>query len=59
MEKWQENQLPTQTEQPEHWVMYFDDSLKLEGEKNMGTLDLSKGRPTQVSLTDLLKGLKQ
>jgi hypothetical protein len=31
MAKWQENQLPTPTEQPEHWVMYFDGSLKLEG----------------------------
>jgi ribonuclease HI len=25
------NQLPTPTERPEHWVMYFDSSLKLEG----------------------------
>jgi ribonuclease HI len=31
MAEWQENQLPTPTERPEHWVMYFDDSLKLEG----------------------------
>jgi ribonuclease HI len=31
MAEWQENQLPTPTECPEHWVMYFDDSLKLEG----------------------------
>jgi ribonuclease HI len=29
--EWQENQLPTPTERPEHWVMYFDGSLKLEG----------------------------
>jgi hypothetical protein len=28
---WRENQLPTPTERPEHWVMYFDGSLKLEG----------------------------
>jgi hypothetical protein len=28
---WQENQLPTPTERQEHWVMYFDGSLKLEG----------------------------
>jgi ribonuclease HI len=27
----QENQLPTPTESLEHWVMYFDGSLKLEG----------------------------
>jgi hypothetical protein len=31
MAKWRENQLPTPTECPEHWVMYFDGSLKLEG----------------------------
>jgi ribonuclease HI len=31
MAEWRENQLPTPTERPEHWVMYFDDSLKLEG----------------------------
>jgi ribonuclease HI len=30
MAEWQENQLPTPTERPEHWVMYFDGSLKLE-----------------------------
>jgi ribonuclease HI len=30
MEEWRENQLPTPTERPEHWVMYFDDSLKLK-----------------------------
>ena len=31
MAEWQENQVPTPTERPEHWVMYFDGSLKLEG----------------------------
>jgi hypothetical protein len=31
MAEWRENQLPTPTERPEHWVMYFDSSLKLEG----------------------------
>jgi hypothetical protein len=31
MEEWWENQLPTPTERLEHWVMYFDGSLKLEG----------------------------
>jgi ribonuclease HI len=29
--EWRETQLPTPTERPEHWVMYFDGSLKLEG----------------------------
>jgi hypothetical protein len=32
MAEWRENQLPTPTERSEHWVMYFDGSLKLEGE---------------------------
>jgi hypothetical protein len=31
MAEWRENQLPTPTEHPEHWVMYFDGSLNLEG----------------------------
>jgi hypothetical protein len=31
MAEWQENQLPTPTERLEHWVMYLDGSLKLEG----------------------------
>jgi hypothetical protein len=31
MVEWRENQLPTPTERPEHWVMYFDGSLNLEG----------------------------
>jgi hypothetical protein len=30
MAEWRENQLPTPTERPEHWV-YFDGSLKLDG----------------------------
>jgi hypothetical protein len=31
MAKWWENQLLTSTERLEHWVMYFDGSLKLKG----------------------------
>jgi ribonuclease HI len=31
MAEWRENQLPTPTERPEHWVMYFDGSLNIEG----------------------------
>jgi ribonuclease HI len=31
MAEWQEDQLPTPTERREHWVMYFDGSLNLEG----------------------------
>jgi hypothetical protein len=30
MAEWREKQLPTPTERPEHWVMYFDGSLKLK-----------------------------
>jgi ribonuclease HI len=40
MVDWRENQLPTPTERPEHWVMYFDGSLKLEGE-GVGVLLIS------------------
>jgi hypothetical protein len=29
--KWRENQVPAPPNIPEHWVMYFDGSLKLEG----------------------------
>jgi hypothetical protein len=32
MAEWRENQLSTPTERPEHWVMYFNGSLTLEGE---------------------------
>jgi ribonuclease HI len=31
MAEWRENQLPTATKRPDHWVMYFDGSLKLDG----------------------------
>jgi ribonuclease HI len=31
MAECRENELPTPAERPEHWVMYFDGSLKLEG----------------------------
>jgi ribonuclease HI len=31
MAEWRENQLPTPTERQEHWVMYFDGPLNLEG----------------------------
>ena len=29
--EWRENQIPAPLNVPEHWVMYFDGSLKLEG----------------------------
>jgi ribonuclease HI len=31
MAEWRENQIPTPIDKPEHWTMYFDGSLKLDG----------------------------
>jgi hypothetical protein len=31
MAEWRENQIPTPVDKPEHWTMYFDGSLKLNG----------------------------
>jgi hypothetical protein len=31
MAEWRENQVPTPFDKPEHWTMYFDGSLKLDG----------------------------
>jgi ribonuclease HI len=31
MAEWRENQIPTPGDKPEHWTMYFDGSLKLDG----------------------------
>jgi ribonuclease HI len=31
MDEWRENQVPTPADKPEHWTMYFDGSLKLDG----------------------------
>jgi ribonuclease HI len=31
MAKWRENQIPTPASKPEHWTMYFDGSLNLDG----------------------------
>jgi ribonuclease HI len=51
MAEWRENQLPTPTEQPEHWVMYFDGSIKLEG-AGAGVLLIS---PTDEQLKYVLQ----
>jgi hypothetical protein len=51
MAEWRENQLPTPTERPEHWVMYFDGSLKLEGAR-AGVLLIS---PTAEQLKYVLQ----
>jgi hypothetical protein len=31
MAEWRENQIPTPVDKPEHWTIYFDGSLKLDG----------------------------
>jgi hypothetical protein len=31
MAEWRENQLPSPTERPEQWAMYFDGSVELKG----------------------------
>jgi ribonuclease HI len=31
MVEWRENQIPTPVDKPEHWTMYFNGSLKLDG----------------------------
>jgi hypothetical protein len=31
MAEWRENQVPAPVDKPEHWTMYFDGSLKLDG----------------------------
>jgi hypothetical protein len=59
MAEWRENQLPTPTERPEHWVMYFDGLLKLEG-AGAGVLLISPtDEQPKVRPADLLEGLKQ
>jgi hypothetical protein len=50
MAEWRENQLPTPTERPEHWVMYFDGSLKLEGAGVGVLLISSKGEQLKYVL---------
>jgi ribonuclease HI len=51
MAEWRENQLPTPTKRPEHWVMYLDGSLKIEG-AGVGVLLIS---PTGEQLKYVLQ----
>jgi hypothetical protein len=51
MVEWRENQLPTPTVRPEHWVMYFNGSLNLEG-ASAGVLLIS---PTSEQLKYVLQ----
>jgi hypothetical protein len=50
MAEWRENQLPTPIEWPEHWVMYFNGSLKLEGASAEVLLISSKGKQLKYVL---------
>ena len=51
--EWQENQVPAPHNVPEHWVMYFDGSLKLDG-GGAGVLFISpKGEQLNWRATDM------
>ena len=50
MAEWWENQVPTPTEHSEHWVMYFDGSLKLEGTRAGVLLIFPKGEQLKYVL---------
>jgi hypothetical protein len=41
MAEWRDNQVAAPTNKPEHWVMYFDGSLKLGG-GGVGVLFISQ-----------------
>jgi hypothetical protein len=50
MAEWRQNQLPTPTERPEHWIMYFDGLLMLEGACAGVLLISPKGRQLKYVL---------
>jgi ribonuclease HI len=53
--EWRENQVPAPPNVPEHWVMYFDGSLKLEG-GGIGVLFISpKGEQLKYVLQILFE----
>jgi ribonuclease HI len=55
MAEWRENHIPTPVDKPEHWVIYFDSSLKLEG-GGAGVLFISpKGKQIKYVLQILWK----
>jgi ribonuclease HI len=55
MAEWRENQIPTPVDKPEHWTMYFDRSLKLNG-GGAGVLFISlKGEQLKYVLQILWK----
>jgi hypothetical protein len=55
MAEWRENQIPTSVEKSEHWTMYFDGSLKLDGG---GAGVLSKRQTTEVCPPGPLGGIQ-
>jgi ribonuclease HI len=55
MAEWRENQISTPVDKPEHWTMYFDGSLKLDG-GGAGVLFISpKGEQLKYVLQILLE----
>jgi hypothetical protein len=58
MSEWMKIQMPPTKERSEHWIMYFDGALNLEG-TGAGVLIISpQGGTTQVRLADTLQGLQ-
>jgi hypothetical protein len=57
MVEWRENQVEAPANQPDHWVMYFDGSLKL-GAGGMAVLfHQSERRTTQIRVPNTIRGL--
>jgi hypothetical protein len=57
MAEWRENQIPTPIDKPEHWTMYFDGSLKLDG-GGASPVYFSTGRTVEVCPSEPLGGIQ-